>query len=206
MPKYRRPNISNLPVFFTVCLANRGSTALLEHIDILRESVRITKAGRPFDILAWVVLPDHMHCVWKLPESDSNYAQRWGQIKARFTRDLRRRLQDRRPGLGPDGDVFPQEFPTVRSGRFSGLKPGLRRHKGEAAVWQRRFWEHHCRDSADLERHIRYCWLNPVKHRFAERPTDWVASSIHRDIRLGRVAAEWCGVESEGEGEFGEVA
>ncbi|UWQ96484.1 transposase [Rhodobacteraceae bacterium M385] len=204
MPKYRRPNIQHLPIFFTVCLANRGSSALLDHIDLLRDSVRRTKEGRPFDVLAWVVLPDHMHCVWKLPETDSNYSQRWGQIKARFTRDLRRRLQFRNPGHGSDNDLFPRELPTVRTGRFSGLKPGLRRDKREAAVWQRRFWEHHCRNEADLQRHIRYCWLNPVKHGFVEKPTDWVASSIHRDIRLGRVEAEWSGVAPVGE--FGEVA
>lgn len=56
----------------------------------------------------------------------------------------------------------------------------------------------------DLEAHIRYCWLNPVKHGFVERSTDWAASSIHRDIRLGRMEPEWRGVEPVGV--FGEVA
>jgi putative transposase len=199
MPDYRRPPVSLAPVFFTVCLADRSASSLLDHLDILREAVRITKRDRPFDILAWIVLPDHMHAVWRLPPNDPNYSQRWGRIKARFTRDLRVRLS--RPGLGPE--TFPEEFPEITSGRFAGLKPGLRVEKRERAVWQRRFWEHHCRDEADLRAHIRYCWSNPVKHGLVARPTDWDASSIHRDIRLGRCDPGWAGQTIDGD--FGEA-
>lgn len=174
MPNYRRPALVGSPVFFTVCLADLGTTALLDHLDILRKAVKICHQDRPFEILAWVVLPDHMHAVWKLPANDANYSQRWGRIKARFSRDARR------AGLVPPWEAK------------GGVNPALRR-KGEVGIWQQRFWEHHCRDEADLQRHIRYCWLNPVKHGFVERPTDWAASSIHRDIRLGRVEADWDG-------------
>ena len=99
MPRNRRPFDPCRPVFFTVCLADRSSTALIDYLDLLREAVRVTKADRPFEKLARVVLPDHMHAVWRLPEEDPNYSQRWGRIKARFTCDLRVRL--RSPGLGP---------------------------------------------------------------------------------------------------------
>ena len=54
-------------------------------------------------------------------------------------------------------------------------------HKDEAPVWQKRFWEHHIRDAADFAAHVRYCWINPVKHGFVERPEDWPYSSYHRD-------------------------
>lgn len=204
MPDYRRPRLTGMPIFFTLCLAQPGSTALLDHLDILRNAARLTLRDRPVEVLAWVVLPDHMHCVWRLPDADPNYSQRWGRIKSRFTRDLRRRLRTSRPGLGPGSERFPTEFPIIERGRFSGLKPELRIDKREAAVWQRRFWEHHCRNEADLQRHIRYCWLNPVKHGYVERPSDWAASSIHRDIRMGRVDADWCGLEPTGK--FGEAA
>ncbi|WP_341863941.1 transposase [Gymnodinialimonas sp. 57CJ19] len=185
MPNYKRPRLTGLPVFFTVCLQQRGSSALLDHLDILRNAVIVTKRDRPFEILAYVVMPDHMHAVWRLPNEDPNYSQRWGRIKSRFSRDARR------AGLVP---------PWEASG---GVNPALRR-KGEVGIWQRRFWEHHCRDEADLERHIRYCWMNPVKHGFVEKPTDWAASSILRDIRLGRVEAKWFGLAEDGE--FGEAA
>jgi putative transposase len=171
MPRYRRPARSSEPVFFTVCLANRRSTALIDHLDILREAVRVTLHDRPVEILAWVVLPDHMHAVWRMPDNDRNYSQRWGRIKSRFSRDACR------AGLVPP-------IPP----------PGCQPRKGELGIWQPRFWEHHCRDRRDLQEHIRYCWMNPVKHGLVERPADWEATSIHRDIRLGNVEPEWGGL------------
>lgn len=87
-----------------------------------------------------------------------------------------------------------------------GLNPILRSAskvaKGDAGIWQRRFWEHVIRDEADLERHVRYCWANPVKHGLVARPADWPYSSIHRDMRRGRVDPEWAGPILEGQ--FGE--
>ncbi|MGB5068975.1 MAG: hypothetical protein WBO29_16580 [Albidovulum sp.] len=93
-------------------------------------------------------------------------------------------------------------MPVVQSGRYAGLKPGLRVDKREAAIWQRRYWEHHIRDAADFDAHVRYCWINPVRHGFVGRPVEWPYSSIHRDIRLRRVEPEWSGAVAEGE--FGE--
>jgi len=147
---------------------------------------------------AVVILPDHLHAVWTLPPGDSGYSTRWGAIKARFTMHLRRAA--RRPGFSPAPP--PEEFPRVRSGRYAGLKPGLRADKREAAIWQRRFWEHTIRDEADYRAHVAYCWGNPVKHGLVERAADWPFSSIHRDIRLGRVDPEWSGDVFDGE--FGE--
>lgn len=42
----------------------------------------------------------------------------------------------------------------------------------------------------------------PVEHGLAHRPADWPYSSIHRDIRAGRVEPEWSGTVPDGE--FGE--
>ncbi|MBF9030508.1 transposase [Rhodobacterales bacterium HKCCE3408] len=195
MPRYRRLTRPDTPVFLTVCLAERGSTVLVDHIDLLRDAARMTLRGRPVDVLAWAVLPDHMHAVWRMPEDDLNYAQRWGRIKARFTRGWRCR-----PGFSPD---FPTEMPEIRSGRFARLKPGLRGDRRECAVWQRRFWEHHCRDARDVAAHMNYCLMNPVKHGLVDRPTDWEASSIHRVIRAGRLPADWAGDLPTGD--FGEA-
>ncbi|MEZ5715232.1 MAG: transposase [Paracoccaceae bacterium] len=178
MSDYLRWRIEGAAVFFTVCLAERGSTLLVDEVVRLRGAVRATMAERPFGILAWVVLPDHMHCVWRMPEGDSDYSTRWGAIKARFSRDLRR------AGFTP-----PPRLPVVATGRYAGVNPGLRVDKGEVGLWQRRFWEHHLRGEADVNAAIRYCWTNPVKHGFVERPEDWAYSSVHRDMRLGRVAA-----------------
>ncbi|MFY0635464.1 MAG: transposase [Vannielia sp.] len=186
MPQYRRLPAATAPIFFTLCLSERGSTLLLDGLDLLREAVRHVKGYRPFHVHAFVVLPDHLHAVLGFPPEDPNYSQRWGSIKARFSRDARR------AGLVPPWPVADAE---AQRRLF---------RKGEAGLWQKRFWEHQCRDEADLQRHIRYCWANPVKHGLVARPVDWDASSIHRDIRAGLVAPEWS--DTLMEGDYGEAA
>lgn len=191
MSCYRRLRVPGASVFFTVRLAARGSSLLTDEITRLRAAVRATRDERPFDILAWVVLPDHMHCIWKMPAGDADYSTRWGAIKGRFSRDVRR------AGFTP-----PPRLPMVRSGRHAGVNPGLRQGKGEVAIWQRRFWEHHIRGPADFETHMRYCCNDPVQHGLVERAMDWPYSSIHRDVRSGLVSPEWS--DAAPVGEFGE--
>jgi putative transposase len=76
MPDYRGPSVPGATVFFTVALAERRSRLLVDHVDALREAVRATRAERPFRIDAWVVLPDHLHAAWTLPEGDADYSTR----------------------------------------------------------------------------------------------------------------------------------
>ena len=90
MSRYIRPRVPGACLFFTVNLVDRGADTLVRHVDILREAVAVTRAKRPFGIDAWVVLPDHMHCVWTLPEGDADFSNRMSEIKGRFTREIRR--------------------------------------------------------------------------------------------------------------------
>ncbi len=166
MPNYVRPKVSGATVFFTVNLADRSSSLLTDRIGELREAVRVTRAERPFAVDAWVVLPDHMHCVWTLPVGDGDYSRRMGAIKARFSMAMRR------AGFTP---------PPPDGRRNGGVNPALRR-KGEVGLWQPRFWEHHIRDENDFRRHVEYCWFNPVKHGYVERPEDWPFSSYLWDV------------------------
>lgn len=152
MSRYIRPRVPGATVFFTLCLADRRSDALVSHVDTLREAVRQTRRERPFVIDAWVVLPDHLHCVWSLPECDADYSTRWSVIKARFSRALPH--EPRRPS-------------HVR--------------RREHGLWQRRFWEHHLRTPDDRAAAMAYCWANPVKHGLAGSPGEWPWSSWHRD-------------------------
>lgn len=55
-------------------------------IESLRAAVHDVRACMPFEIVAWVVLPDHLHAVWKLPEDDANFSLRWALIKQHVTR------------------------------------------------------------------------------------------------------------------------
>ena len=167
MPNYVRPKVSGATVFFTVNLADRSSRMLVDHIGDFRRAVQATRAEHPFAVDAWVVLPDHMHFVWTLPESDAAYSVRIGAIKARFSKAMRRVGFTPPPPIGRDN---------------GGVNPALRR-KGEVGLWQPRFWEHHIRDEADYAAHVEYCWVNPVKHGYVEDPEEWPYSFANEQGR-----------------------
>jgi putative transposase len=86
---YRRNRIAGATCFFTITLHDRHSTALTDQIVALGSAMRTCRSRHPFSLTAIVVLPDHIHCVWSLPEGDSDYSIRWGLIKASFTRVTR---------------------------------------------------------------------------------------------------------------------
>jgi putative transposase len=173
MASYVRPKVTGSQIFFTVALADSKDDRLVTCIAELREAVRMAQNSRPFRIDAMVVLPDHLHAIWTLPSHDRDFSTRWSSIKACFS--------------------MRQEAGHQRASHVR------RREKG---IWQRRFWEHHIRDEADFDMHLRYCWGNPVKHRLVARPADWPFSSIHREIRLGKVQSGWSGGALTGD--FGE--
>jgi len=84
MTDYRRNFVAGGSFFFTVNLAERRLRLLTEHIDELRTALRQTRRHHPFTIDAFVVLPDHLHSVWTLPEGDADFATRWRLIKSAF--------------------------------------------------------------------------------------------------------------------------
>ena len=168
MVLYRRNRIPGGTFFFTLTLVDRSSRTLVEQIDALRSTLRKTRAERPFEIVAMVVLPDHLHPVWRLPESDDRYSTRLQAFKSRFTQALKAK--------------------GVRMPRHG---------NGEPALWARRFWEHTIRDDDDLRAHVEYVHYTPVKHGLTDRVSAWPYSTFHRDVALGGVHRDW-GVVSVG--------
>ena len=166
---YRRSRAAGGIFFFTLNLNDRSATLLVDHIGSLRQAMREVKVRHPFDILAMVVLPDHLHALWRLPDDDGDYPLRWSLIKAGFSRQL----------------------PPLETVNLS------RRLKRERGVWQRRYWEHQVRDEQDLQRHFDYIHFNPVKHGHARRAVEWPYSSIHRYVRAGVLPADWAGQRDE---------
>lgn len=163
MSRYVRARVPGGTYFFTLCLADRRSTLLADRIDVLRGAYADTISELPVTCEAMVVLPDHLHAVWTLPEGDSDYSERWRQVKYRFTRRL----------------------------GIKGLRSTSKVRSREAELWQRRFWEHVIRDEADFRRHLAYCWNNPVRHGLVRDAFAWPFSSIHREVRRGLVAPGW---------------
>ena len=88
MTDYRRNFIAGASFFFTVNLAERRLRLLTQHLDELRRAFRETRRHHPFTIDAMVVLPDHLHAVWTLPEGDADFALRWRLMKSMFSRGL----------------------------------------------------------------------------------------------------------------------
>jgi REP-associated tyrosine transposase len=176
MTNYRRNFLAGGTFFFTVNLADRRLRLLIEHIDELRAAVREVRERHPFTIDATVVLPDHLHAVWTLPEGDSNFGSRWRLIKSAFSRRL------------PVGEIVSRSRVT----------------KGERGIWQRRYWEHTIRDENDFARHVDYVHINPVKHGLVTRVRDWPHSSFHRMVELGVYPEDWAGDVTELVGNFGE--
>ncbi len=176
--RYRRSNIGGGTYFFTVNLAERSRSLLVDHIDTLREAIRFVKERHPFHIDAMVVLPDHVHAVWTLPYGDADYPTRWMLIKAGFSRRL------------PKGERI----------------NASRRGKGERGLWQRRYWEHTIRDDEDFCQHVDYIHYNPVKHGYVRHPAEWPYSSIHRYLRHDTMSANWgAAIDLVDGGEFGEL-
>src|SRR4029453_15328773 len=154
MVNYRRNFVPGGTFFFTVTLADRRSKVLVDHVDLLRNALRVARQERQFVVDAVVILPDHLHAIFTLPPGDSDFSGRWRRIKGHFSSAL---IDD-----------------------SAQLK---RRPNGDLALWQRRFWEHTIRDEDDFARHVDYIHFNPVKHALVQRVLDWPYSSFHRYVK-----------------------
>jgi putative transposase len=65
--------------------------------------------------------------------------------------------------------------------------------QGEATIWHRRYWEHTIRDQDDLNAHIDYVHINPLKHGLVTMVRDWHWSSFHRYVKAGVYPEDWGG-------------
>lgn len=168
MPDYRRAFCPGGTFFFTV-VTHRRRRFLSRPIarDCLRVAVEKVASERPFETLAFVVLADHLHCIWRLPDGDSDFSVRWACIKKSFS-------QLWLAAGGHEGDVS-----------------RARQEHRERGIWQRRFWEHTIRDQNDLTRHVNYIHYNPVRHGLAKCPHEWPVSSFHQWVKEGYYEADW---------------
>ena len=163
MTNYRRSNLAGASYFLTANLADRSSRLLTDHIALLRNAFEYTRNRHPFTIDAIVVLPDHLHAIWTLPDGSSDFALRWRLIKTVFSRGL------------PCGEH----------------RSASRKDKGERGIWQRRYWEHLIRDEEDFARHVDYIHINPVKHGWVKQVSKWPHSSFHRHVQAGILPMDW---------------
>src|SRR5688572_30158789 len=115
MPNFRRNYVPGGMYFFTAVTHERRPILTTDlGRRCLREAIAAEQARAPFELLAIVLLPDHLHTVWVLPDGDADYSTRWRRIKDRFTRQFLK-------GGGQEGTTTPSRL----------------RHQ-ERAVWQHR--------------------------------------------------------------------
>ena len=108
-------------------------------------------AKHPFRIEAIVILPDHLHALWTLPEGDVDYPTRCMLIRVGFSRQM------------PKGE----------------RRSESRRTKGEREIWQRRYRERLIRDERDYAGHVNYIHYNPVKHGYVTRVCEYFERGKH---------------------------
>jgi putative transposase len=169
MSRFRRA-ASGSTYFFTVVSHRRRpifGTALVRAT--LRAAIGRVRDLRPFAVDAWVLLPDHLHCIWTLPDGDHDFPTRWSLIKHHVS------------------------FACGQAFAGGAVSASRRKHR-DANVWQRRFWEHQIRDEIDLERHMNYIHFNPVKHGLVTSAAQWPYSTFHRYVKAGVYPVDWGGV------------
>jgi len=168
MPEYRRSLIEGGTYFFTVVTYNRRPILIsTEARNLLRSAWMDVRKRFPFTTDAVCLLSEHIHCIWTLPDGDLNYSVRWKEIKRLFTKSYLERI-------GP-GETRSES----------------RVKRGEATIWQRRFWEHTIRDQTDLNHHLDYIHYNPVTHGLVQTVSDWPWSSFHRYVKMGYYETNW---------------
>ncbi len=159
--EYRRHYRAGGTYFFTVVTQSR-KPILIDNIERLRAAFSYVRDKYPFEIDAVVVLPDHLHTIWRLPDGDYNYSQRWMLLKRKFS-----------------------------AGFNSRQKTCSQLNKREKGIWQRRFWEHTIRNEDDWRRHMDYVHYNPVKHGYVDSPAMWPHSSFLHAVRKGWYPYDW---------------
>jgi len=169
MPNYRRAYVPGGTYFFTVVTEQRQPILTNPEIrQALRHAITSVRMELPFQIDGWVLLPDHLHTIWTLPENDTDFSKRWGLIKKWVTQT--------------HGEKYCRT--TLLNQR--------RTNKHYGTIWQHRFWEHLIRDENDFRRHLDYLHYNPLKHQLVEKIVDWPWSSFHRYVKAGMYPCNWC--------------
>lgn len=168
MPEYRRAQVPGGTFFITIVTFKRSPIfSNPQARAFLHGSWEDVTKRFPFTTEAICMLPDHIHALITLPEDDANFSSRIREIKHLFTK------------------AYLAEFGSSRPRNQSRID------KGEASIWQRRFYEHTIRDERDFETHIEYIHYNPVKHGLVDRVSEWEWSSFHRYVKNKLYLPDW---------------
>jgi putative transposase len=168
MSRSRRSLLAGGTYFFTVVTYRRQAILCDEKLrNALRSAIESVRISHPFTIEAWVLLPDHLHCIWTLPEGDADFSTRWMMIKRKVSIAC-----------------------AAQYKRAEWLTGSKQKHR-ESTIWQRRFWEHQIRDGEDYAKHLDYLHYNPAKHGLVDQAKDSQYLSFHRYEKSGLYDENW---------------
>ena len=163
MSNYRRAKFCGGYYFFTVVTDKRRKILTTDIARLLlHNAFEKVRDARGYETIAFCLLPEHFHCIWKLPEGDNDFSTRWSLIKKSFT------------------------YNYLRTGKTETSQSASRTKHRHRGVWQKRFWEHQIRDESDLQTHVDYIHYNPVKHELVKNLADWPWSTFHKYLENGR--------------------
>ncbi len=110
-----------------------------------------------YKLLAYVVMPNHVHLLLQTPEK-LNLGRAMGDLKSRTATEILANLK-------LINSQILKKLIVKRDGRM------------KYAFWQRRCYDHNCRDRESVIEKINYCHNNPVKKGLAVAAGDYSWSS-----------------------------
>ncbi|KIM02950.1 MAG: hypothetical protein KN64_13390 [Sulfurovum sp. AS07-7] len=156
MANYRRVFAEKCSYFITV-VTHQRNPILIENIELLRDSFRVSKIKYPYKIEAIVILPEHFYMIIS-PMISTDYPKIIRAIKYHFSQNL--------------ASKYYENIEQSSSRWQRGLKP----------IWQKRYYEHTIRDEKDYLEKMEYIKLNPLKHQLIDNDKDWEYSSFYREV------------------------
>ena len=109
------------------------------------------------DVLAYVLMPDHVHTVL-VPPVGVKVGSLIGEIKRRSAKEIADHLRSGKSGLF-------KKLTVKRDGA------------SRVAIWQRRCFDRNCRDEDEVWKTVEYCHSNPVSRGLVKEPGRWEWSS-----------------------------
>jgi len=142
---------------------------------IVIASIDQVRAQQPFQLIAYVIMPEHVHLVI-LPGENVRIGLLVGEMKRISAIEIHQRLIERKSELLPALTITRNGLP-----RF--------------ALWQRRCFDHNCRSEESLQNIVDYCHFNPVKRGLVKEPGNWQWSSYrwYQGIRAVPLKVDFSG-------------
>lgn len=169
MSSYRRYFINSHLIFLTIVTYNRKNI-LINNVNLLRKSFKITKKYYNFEIVAICIMPNHIHMIISVNIADET-PQIVRTLKQNFTK------------------LIPKEYYPLD------ISESMKK-RNERGIWQRRYYDHVIRNVNDFHKHIDYIHYNSMKH-YDIAPKDWEFSTFKKFVNNNYYDIDWCNFGDE---------